>query len=303
MPHPDGTVARLAAAQHGVVTRTQALRAGFGRNAIQYRLATGRWQHLHRNVYAIGGTPASYERAVLAAVLAVGRPGVASHRTAGALWGFLDRPGPPADVLVERRRAPAIRGVVVHRTSLLVASDLTVIGAIPVTTPTRTLIDLAAVLDETTLEEILDESVRRRLVTPANVLRRIERLPGRGSRGIGDLRSLARDRMRTGTSDSRLETRLRRLLRSARLPSPVPQFQVRDNAGRVIARVDFAYPDKKLVIETDGYAFHSGRRRWQADRARHNRLTTAGWTVCYFTDEDLRERPGDVVEQVRRAMR
>jgi very-short-patch-repair endonuclease len=84
------------------------------------------------------------------------------------------------------------------------------------------------------------------------------------------------------------------------LPEPETQYPVYEH-GRVIARLDLAYPDRKLAIEADGYRWHAGRARWQSDLARRNRLTALGWRIIHVTWSDLRDRPDEVVERVRRA--
>jgi very-short-patch-repair endonuclease len=63
----------------------------------------------------------------------------------------------------------------------------------------------------------------------------------------------------------------------------------------------FAYPQARLAIETDGYGYHSGRRRWQHDLARRNAITLLGWRVIHVTWDDLVRRPDAVIATVRAA--
>lgn len=84
------------------------------------------------------------------------------------------------------------------------------------------------------------------------------------------------------------------------LPPPVCQHKVRDH-GSLIAVLDFAYPELRLAVETDGYRWHSGRARWEHDLARHNRLTLLGWRILHVTSADLSARPAEVVEEVKKA--
>src|SRR6266536_5422613 len=79
-----------------------------------------------------------------------------------------------------------------------------------------------------------------------------------------------------------LESSVRRLLKQAGLPDPAPQWEVRER-GRLLARVDLAYPETKVAIEADGYRFHSGRLAWHRDLARRNTLTSRGWQVLHVT--------------------
>jgi very-short-patch-repair endonuclease len=96
------------------------------------------------------------------------------------------------------------------------------------------------------------------------------------------------------------ERRLLRILTRARLPKPVAQHRIRLR-GRTVA-VDFAYPDAKLAIEADGYRWHSGKTRWEHDRARRNELTLLGRRVVHVTWTDLTDTPDAVVDSIRKAL-
>ena len=82
---------------------------------------------------------------------------------------------------------------------------------------------------------------------------------------------------------------------------PVPQYEVRDR-GRLVARLDFAYPELRLGIETHGYRFHAGRERWQRDIRRENRLKQLGWVVLVYTWDDVVGDEARVVEEVSLAL-
>jgi very-short-patch-repair endonuclease len=98
--------------------------------------------------------------------------------------------------------------------------------------------------------------------------------------------------------ESVLEQRLFRLLRRAGLPPPAAQHEVR--AGdKIVARLDFAYPELRVGIETHGYRWHGGREQWQRDMRRENELKQLGWTVLVFGWEDVHREPERVIRQVR----
>jgi predicted transcriptional regulator of viral defense system len=138
---PDVRLARLAAPQHGVVTIAQLLAAGLDRNAIKYRRRVGRLHLLHRGVYAVGHRPPSPLAAAIAAVLACGPDAVLSHRSAAALWRIVPRwPTTPEVTTPSKHRRP---GIHVHRSP---HAETTIHYGIRVTTPARTLVDLADVL-------------------------------------------------------------------------------------------------------------------------------------------------------------
>ncbi len=103
-------------------------------------------------------------------------------------------------------------------------------------------------------------------------------------------------------SGSVLESMCRALLTLAGLAPEQTQLVVRDGADRWIGRVDFAWPEQRLVVETDGFAFHADRRSYRADRRRGNALVLAGWGVLRFSWEDVVEHPDEVVVAVRAAL-
>ena len=147
----DDVIEQIAAGQLGLVTRAQLRARGITAHAIAGRVQSRRLRPLHRGVYRVGPVVAPHARE-LAAVLACGPHAVVSHRSAGWLWQLLPDPGEvPVDITQrkgERGRRPNIRR---HRVSLS-AKDMTIRDVIPVTTPWRTVLDLAAVLDQRQLE-------------------------------------------------------------------------------------------------------------------------------------------------------
>lgn len=92
------------------------------------------------------------------------------------------------------------------------------------------------------------------------------------------------------------------LLRSSGIELPQTQFKVFDS-GELVARLDFAYPERLVAIEADGFAYHSGRVKWQLDVSRRNWLTSLGWLVIHVTWEDVTTRPEKVIDSIRNALR
>lgn len=235
---------------------------------------------------------------VMAVCLASGAAAVVSHRAAARLWGLVgfidDR---MIEVTVPRtcRRAYAD---VVHRPRCLPTSDVDTRDAIRVTTVARTLIDLASCVPVASLEEALDDALRRRLVTVRALRSRFADTAPSGRKGQAALRRLLEVREGRGrVPQSVFETRLLRALRRARLPAPEIQYEVRTARGRAV--LDFAYPDKLLAIEADGFEWHSSRRQWDYDRARGTALALLGWRVIHVTWSELHEDPDAVVGAVR----
>ena len=295
----DRAVARVAAAQHGVFSRAQAIAAGADRYLIYRRISEGTWERRHLSVLQIAGTARTREQEVFAAVLCWGEAATASHVTALALWRLPGGVWGTTELTVPRGRGRThVCATVIHR-STLPAADVTAIGAIPVTTPTRTLIDIAAVLHRDLVEEALDDALRRRLTSIPRLRWRIDSLARSGRRGIGVIRSLVAERVDGVVPQSVFETRLLRQFRAAGFTDIVRQHPIYDGK-RLLAVVDFAFPNARVAIEADGYEWHSGRARWKHDLVRRNALTGLGWKVDRVTWDEL---DGDgVVERARRLL-
>lgn len=270
-------------------------------DAIRDRIRSGRWERVLPTVYRVAGAPSSWHQKLMA--VALWAPGAAiSHRAAAALWemeGFLA--GPVELSTTSGRKAPP-DWITLHRTSRLDRADVTVVGVLPVTTPTRTLADLCGVLGRHNVEPALDDALRRGLTSLPRLRWAADRLGGRGRTGARLLAELLRERHQGWTPPaSRFESRVAGLLRKAGLPPPVPQYEIRDR-GKLLARVDFAYPDAMVAIEADGYRYHSGRAAWHQDRIRLNALSMRGWLVLHLTWDDLEARTKEVITEIELAL-
>ena len=175
------------------------------------------------------------------------------------------------------------------------------VGSIPTTNPTRTLLDVGLVLPPRALEEALDSALRQRLTSLDRLRVGVEKLGGRGRRGPATLGKLLDARGDVIPTDSALETRLSRLLRRHHFPQPQRQVEVRDGQG-FVGRVDFAYPELKIAIEVQSYRWHSSRAAWHSDTDRLNRLQAFGWIIIQVTYEDLERRPDVVARRIRDAI-
>ena len=182
----DAELARLSEAQHGVVTREGLLAAGLDADQIDYRVKVGRLRRVHRGVYAVGHVPQLPLARAMAAVLACGPGAVLSHRWAAALLEILSHWRAPIDVTAPRPHR--LRGVRVHRSRTLTPRDVTVHCGIPVTTPVRTLLDLAEVLDRAALARAVNQAQVLRLVRLEDLAAPLAR--SRGRHGARHLREL-----------------------------------------------------------------------------------------------------------------
>ena len=283
----DAAIAAIACRQHALITHAQALEAGMSRREILVRTSSGRWEPRRRGVYAIAGSPETERQVVLAACLAAGEEALASGLTAAALWG-LRLPPPTAIELVGPRRR--LEGVRSHQSSTLAPADRVHLGAIPVTSVARTLVDGAGSVPAERLGGVVDDTLRRGLVTLDQLRRCHERVDtGPGRRPTLAMREVL-DARRTGfvPGDSAPEADIVNLLSERGLPAPVLGHRVR--VGRSKYKLDIAWPESMVAIEFDSWEFHRTFTAFHKDRERHRRLVAAGWTILLVTAQtDLDE--------------
>jgi very-short-patch-repair endonuclease len=227
--------------------------------------------------------------------------GTISHCTAALWWGLEMAHSPTRQHLtVSRnrgRRADAVRGWRLHRANLP-ADALTVHKGLPVTTPLRTVLDCARRLPLAPAVVIADSALRKRLITIDELVAASAQLPPGPLRGrVRLVVSLADPR-----SGSVLESLTRVLLWENGLAPTESQYSFRDSRGLWVGYFDFAWPAFRLVLEADGFEFHSSRADLRKDCRRHNALTQRGWWLLRVTWEDVVFDPGSVIAMVRDAL-
>lgn len=223
----------------------------------------------------------------------LGPRAAASHETAARLNGLeLLHPGAERVTVPRNRGRAAAPGWRVHRADLA-ADEVVVRDGMRTTAVVRTVADLATVLPLAPAVVVADSAVRLRRATLPAVVAALSAPTGRGA-----ARPRAAARLVRADSGSVLETLLWVLLALSGLPMPLTQVVVRESDGAFVARVDFAWPSARLVVEADGFAFHSDRASYRRDRERLNALERLGWRVLRFTWEDVRTRPPHVVATV-----
>ncbi|HEY3672534.1 MAG TPA: type IV toxin-antitoxin system AbiEi family antitoxin domain-containing protein [Acidimicrobiia bacterium] len=291
----DLAIGRFAGSQHGVFSRVQAIALGVSPRQIQRRLSQGRWDSPFRGVYRIVGS-GDDRQAVMGAALWAGAGALVSHGAAGVLWGIDGVRAPKLELWVPTPRNPRCDEVIVHRGERLDRADRTTLGAIPITTPIRTLIDVAGRLEDDPLLAAMESVFRRKLGTPERLAARLGALRDSGRPGAGRLAALLAARGRGGPLESVLEAKVWRLLTATALPRPVRQHWVTTPAGRY--RLDFAWPERKLALECDGWEHHGGTVAFGKDRERLSELVSIGWRVLLITWQMGARQPRRVVRWV-----
>lgn len=291
-PEPaDARVARIAARQDGVVSPAQLRAAGLSRSAVAHRVAHGRLHPFVAGALLVGH-PAPAPLAAERAALLMCRPDpVLSHTTAAGLLGLLAA-GAPVHVTVPRTGSSARRGVTIHRVTVLHRPDRTTSRGVPLTSPARTLVDLAGLLGADDLDAAVERGRAAGLVRPADVLAALERAPSR--RGAAALRRLLEARPTLTRSEA--ERRLLTLIGLAGLPRPQTNVRV----GR--HEVDLLWSEQRLIVEVDGYAYHAGRDAFERDRRRDADLQAAGHRVIRVTWRRIVGEPERLIATLAQAL-
>ena len=298
----DAAITIVAARQAWAFTWRQARAVGLTNPMIQRRLAVGRWRSPHRGVLTIVGPPRDPIQALWAAVLAVGPLGLVSHEAAAALGelGVIPLAHP---VLTDAHgRHHRLDGVVVHQLSDVWPHHRTVHAAtgLPITTPARTIVDLAAVVHPSRLKYVLDEAVAGRRVDVAAVSSCLADVARKGKPGVRSLGRALDERTagRGPVPSSRLEQALNVVFVRAGLPEPVRQLRF---PGRqdIDGCVDFGWPEVRMIVEGDGRRWHTRIADLKRDHERDVQAARAGWQTIRFLHESVVADPDDVGRAVR----
>ena len=266
-------ITKIAARQAGLVTNRQLRLVGASPAAIARLVREGQLVPIRRGVLAVAGAPADDRRTARAAALA-SPDAVVSHRSAAWLHQLITRQPNLVDLTTQRRPIKAL-GVRGHQAELS-PEEITDCDGIPLTSIVRTLVDLTASLPPDWLERLVHEAVMRRMCSYEDVRRAAEARTDDG----GPVMTELLDEIHGSTP---LEARWERILRAAGMPSPITQFQiVVDDRVYVL---DFAWPDARVALEVNGFAFHSTRDAFDRDHGKVVALQAAGWNVVSATSK------------------
>jgi len=291
----DTEIARLAAAQLGLVALWQLLDCGIGEGAIRLRVRQGRLHRVHRGVYLVGHSVLPLNARELAAVLACGPEAAASHHSAAAMWGMVNRNTRlDVRVTVPGRRVQSRAGIRAYSVNRLDPPDRRMLGPVPATAPARTVIDVAgAGLDPERVEPLIADAQGRRLLTKRDLERAMDRAPLRP--GVAVVRTLIEAPKLTRREGER---RLLKLIRQAGLPEPECNAPI----GPYV--VDVLWPAQKLVAEFDSKEWHDDHvlGRFESDRRRDGHLLAWGYRTKRVTWKELTEEADELVALLRRLL-
>jgi hypothetical protein len=284
----DQVIARLAAGQHGVVTRVQLLAAGITPQEIRRRVRRGNLIRVHPGVYRVGHAAPSVEATYAAAVLGCGTGALLCGPAAAWLLGIVKGRAPSPSVLCPTERRLA--GVRTHRQRGLGDEDRWTWRGIPCTSPARTLVDLAASLSLDDLALAAHHAGALHRTTPGQVREVLERRPN----STGARKAIAVVEGAPVTL-SRLERLFLRRLREAGLPQP-------DQVNRRVGahRIDCRWIRQRVTVELDSYRWHNSRHSWEQDRRRERAAYARGDRAHRrYTWHDVAEAPAPMLAELR----
>jgi very-short-patch-repair endonuclease len=284
------SIERIIQQQAGVIGLHQAVRAGMSARTVQRRVAGGAWRELLPLVYLVSGHRRTDEVRVRAAGLWAGGSPAAVSGLAAAYWHRMLGAAPAlVEITLPRathRSAPP--GVAVRRSDLHAVDVVEHRGLLVVDAPLAALEAAIALPDGSAF---LDRALQKHVPFLDLYDCYCRNLGRRGWKQASRLITAAADR-----ADSAAERILKRLLREAGITGWVVGHRVGPHL------IDLAFPDERIAIEMDGWAWHVDVDRFRADRRKGNALTRAGWTVLRFTWHDLATRPAEVVAEIRHAL-
>jgi very-short-patch-repair endonuclease len=275
----DAAIAAIAVRQHGYITREQLLALGLGRADIAYRLRVGRLHRVYAGLYAVGVIPTLPTPRAAAAVLACGAGAALSHLSALCLWGWHKPWDVPFEVTAssDHRRA----GIRVHRSTALARQDVRMHLGIRVTSPARTVLDMAPRLSDPALRRVVREARISRYMRDealTDVVARFSRHPG-----AARLKPfIAAPR---GPTRSEFEDRFLAFCEDHGLPRPRTNVRI---AGHL---VDAVFDAERVIVELDGYEFHGDRDSFETDRDRDADTLATGHATVRITWMRMTKRP------------
>ncbi|MCA1702348.1 MAG: type IV toxin-antitoxin system AbiEi family antitoxin domain-containing protein [Actinobacteria bacterium] len=298
METPDQKCATEAAQQFGIIGVEQCLASGLSKEALYRRIRVGKFDVIRPGAYRMPGTPASWEGELMAALLSAGPEALVSHRAAATLYGLEGSPGGVLELSLRNgRRLP---GVVIHRLRPGDDPAFRYIGPIALTAPERTLLDLAAVLPARQVGLAIDDALRRKMTTLDRLTDQLVLVQARGRNGVARFRKLLDIR---DERDARLRSTFEaKMLRICKRVDADVTVDHHVRFGSFDYYLDLAFPWVKLGVECQSLRYHTGERS-KRDWLRHRHLSLAGWTILYFSWDDVAFAPAMVEGDIRGMIR
>lgn len=250
---------------------------------LEHERSAGRLRQVRRGVSVVNGAPPTWRQAVRAVLLSCGDQVAISHFTALTLLGGtssadIDR----IHVISDLDHQVLLDGVICHRSGVLDAGDLIRRDDMLCTSPLRTVIDLSGPLTVVELGTVVDDFLRRKVLRLDELRERVDRTRSAPGRSVATMRKVLAKRLPGyDPGESALEARIARVIDTYGLPRPSHQHRVRYGKRRY--RLDFAWPERRLYLEGNGFGFHMLATDLDRDARRQNDLVLDGWVPIEIT--------------------
>jgi hypothetical protein len=288
---------RWAERHDGLITKNASKASGQTKRQLERDRQSGRLRTVRRGVSVVSGTPPSWRQAVRAVLLSHPDRIAGSHWTSLALLGgatsnVIDQ----IHVITDLEHQVVLDGVVCHRSGLLEDGDLVRRDGMLCTSPLRTVLDLSGPLTAAELGKVVDDFLRRKLLGLEELRERVDRTRPAPGRSVVTLRKVLAARLPGyNPGESELEGRIARIIDMHGLPRPTHQHRVRYGNNRY--RIDFAWPDRKLYLEGNGFGWHMLATDLDGDARRQNELVLDGWAPIEIT---WRMTDAEIANTIRR---
>jgi Transcriptional regulator, AbiEi antitoxin/Protein of unknown function (DUF559) len=294
---------RLAASQHGVVSRRQLRGLGLSDGAIERAIRAGYLHRVFRAVYAVGHPGIDWRGRIRAATLACGQGAVASHRSAAALLGLLDRAPVVVDVIAAGKQGGKIDGIRAHMGPMPDRAEAGTVDGIPCTSPARTLVDYGGMVGLWSLRSAFERAAAKKMLD----IEAVEAALGSGGRrGATSLRALIEEwRAAAPTAKqerlkSPLEAMVLPILSGRGIPRPRANAPVELIKGRI--EVDFLWAEQRFVLEADSRDFHGTEVAFERDRWRDRELLRVGYSTLRVTRLQAESEAEQIAEAICRQL-
>lgn len=295
---PWERLAGIAAAQHGLISRSQARACGLGDSTLDRHVRTRGLRRVQPGVFALAGAAGGAAPRAKAVELAVGPPVLVTSWSALHLYGLVRAAPSSVHVLLPHgRRPPHLPRVVAHRTSVWDDDRAAKAAGVAVSSPARSIVVVAAEAAVPVVRGLVIDARQRRLLRLDDLQACVARL-GR-AKGTAVLRRVLGE-LDVERPDSVFEQMVRRRLREDGLAAPAPApWPVRLRDGRML-HVDIAWPAVRVGLECDGFGSHAERSALATDALRHNGLADVGWQVRRVTWTTYQRQWAELMAQLRR---
>jgi Transcriptional regulator, AbiEi antitoxin len=275
-------------ADNGGVATTRELLSALTPKALEVAVRAGKIIRVRRGVYAL--KPPDTPARLAALDLASGARVVACMHTAAEIYGFNTEVDDRLHILDPGIRMRSSPELMVHQR---IGAPLSKVRGRLVTAPAWTAVEIARTLRRPRALAILDAALHVASCTPADLL--VAVAEQRGRRGIVHVRELVQ--IADGRAESPMESEARLVFIDGGLPLPELQYEIVDLHGK-LWRVDFAWPDSKVVAEYDSLEWHANPDGWKHDRMKAARLQERGWTSVPMVVDDVRKQPIELVNRI-----